>query len=58
MHYEKEKSCISQKYFCHAVEVELRLSASLSENNFCKIDVISAKTQCNMTEKNYGFLHK
>ena len=28
----------------HVVEVELRLSAFLSEHNFCKIDVISAKT--------------
>ena len=59
IHYDKEKSCISQKNFCHAVEVELRLiSASFSGNNFCKIDVISAKTQSNMTEKKYGFSHE
>ena len=38
-----------------AVEVELRLGAFLSENNFCKIDVISAKSQSIMTEKKYWF---
>ena len=39
----------------HVVEVELRLNSFLSENNFCKIDVISAKTQCIMTEKSISF---
>ena len=58
MYYEKEISCIPQIYFCLVVEVEFKLSASLSENNFCKIDVISAKTQCNITEKKYGFSHE
>ena len=42
----------------HAVEVEWRLSAFLSENSFCKIDVISAKTPCIMTEKKYWFSQK
>ena len=38
----------------HVVEVEFRLSAFLSEHNFCKIDVISAKT----VEKSYSdFFH-
>ena len=41
-----------------AVEEELRLSAFLSENNFCKINVISAKTQYIMTEKTYWFSQK
>ena len=39
------------------VEVELRLSAFLSENNLCKIDVISAKPQC-MMEKKYWISQK
>ena len=37
------------------VELELRLSAFLSENNFCKIE---AETQCIMTEKKYWFSQK
>ena len=40
--------------FCHSAETKLRLNALLSENNFCKIYVISAKSQCIMTEKSIG----
>ena len=42
---------------CHTAETKLRLNALLSENNFCKMYVISAKSQCIMTEKSIGF-HK
>ena len=42
----------------HAVEVKLRLGAFLSENDLCKIDIISAKTHCIMSEKKYWFLQK
>ena len=37
----------------HAVFAALRLSYFFSENNFYKIDVISVKTRCIMTEKQY-----
>ena len=42
---------------CHAAFAVLRLSTFFSENNFCKIDVISVKTQCVMTEKQKNLCH-
>ena len=36
----------------------IELSAFLSVNSFSKKDVISAKTQCIMTEKKYWFSQK
>ena len=38
-------------------EMKMRLNTFFSENNFCKKDVIFAKIQCIMTEKNMSF-HK
>ena len=51
MHHDREKYEFSQKIsvMCHAAFLELRSSAC------CKVDVISVKTRCIMTEKKYRF---
>ena len=55
MHHDRDKYEFSQKIsvMCHAAILELRLSDFYSENNFCKVDVISVETRCIMTEKKY-----
>ena len=47
----------SQKYLCHAVFAKFILSLFFSENNLCKVDVISVKNGCMMTKGKYGFSH-
>ena len=47
----EKKYWFSQKYFCNVAFEKLSLIAFFSENNFCKIDVISVPTQYIMTEK-------
>ena len=42
-------------YLCHAALA--RLSLVFSDNNFCKVELISVKSGCIMTEEKYVFSH-
>ena len=53
----EKKFRFSQKYLCRAALGKSGLSLFFSDNNFCKVDIISAKTRSIMTEAKYGFSH-
>ena len=55
----EKKFRFSQKYLCHAALGKSGLSLFFSDNNFCKVDVISVKSRFIMTvEKSYSdFFH-